>query len=332
LYNDLVKLSDLGEFALIERLAGRVRNINADEVVVGIGDDAAVWRSGSEYVIATTDTMVEGVHFLADVPWEDVGWKALAVNVSDIAAMGGWPRYALVTLCLPPDTDVTAIEHLYDGLGTYARMCAIRVVGGDTVRANNVTITVTVIGRAEQSEGEPLLLRRDAAKVGDVIAVSGMLGDSAAGLRRLREGALPSDQLAMRHLRPSARLAEGVLAVQTGIRCGTDVSDGLLQDIGHICKRSGVGAVLNAAAIPLSEELRAAYPEDALQLACTGGEDYELVLIGPADLIKAAAAELGDGSLTVIGEIVKDLDQRVRVIDDAGKEMRFERTGWDAFR
>ncbi|MEK7246999.1 MAG: thiamine-phosphate kinase [Chloroflexota bacterium] len=327
-----MKLSDIGEFGLIERLAAIVGPAKHDDVIVGIGDDAAVWRSGDEYLIATTDTMVEGVHFLAGAPWEDIGWKAMAVNVSDIAAMGGWPRYALVTLCLPPDTDIQAIEQLYDGLNTYARMCAIRVIGGDTVRANNVTITVTVIGRAEQLEGEPLLLRRDAAKPGDVIAVSGMLGDSAAGLRRLREGAPPSDELASRHLRPTARLAEGVVAVQTGLRCGIDVSDGLLQDIGHICKRSNIGAVLNAADIPISDELRLAYPGDALRLACTGGEDYELVLIGAADLIQATEDELGEGALTIIGEIVKDYDRRVRVIDDAGKEMRFERPGWDAFR
>jgi thiamine-monophosphate kinase len=327
-----VKLSDIGEFALIERLAPLVRNANADEVIVGIGDDAAVWRSGDDFLIATTDTMVEGVHFLPGTPWEDVGWKAIAVNISDIAAMGGWPRYALVTLCMPPEMDVQAIEQLYEGLGMYAKMCAIRVVGGDIVRAPQASITVAVIGRAEAPDGVPLLLRRDAAQVGDAIAVTGTLGDSAAGLRRLREGAPPTDELAKRHLRPSARLAEGGLAVEVGLRCGIDVSDGLLQDVGHICERSKVGAVIRSADIPINDDLRAAYPDDALRLAATGGEDYELVVVGPQEKIAETNKTLGDAPLSVIGEIVKDGHREVRLLDDAGKEIRFEKTGWDAFR
>lgn len=327
-----MKLSDLGEFALIERLAPLVRNINADEVVVGIGDDAAVWRSGDEFLVATTDTMVEGVHFLPSTPWEDVGWKAIAVNISDIAAMGGWPRYALVTLCLPPDMDVRAIEQLYEGLGTYAKMCAVRVVGGDIVRSKETAITVAMIGRAEAPDGEPLLLRRDAAKPGDVIAVTGTLGDSAAGLLRFRDGAPPADDLVQRHIRPHARLAEGSLAVEEGLRCGIDVSDGLLQDIGHICERSKAGAVIRAADIPISHELLEAYPDDALRLAATGGEDYELVLVGPAERIAAVNEALGDPVLTVIGEIVKDGYREVRLLDEAGKQVRFPKQGWDAFR
>lgn len=327
-----MKLSDIGEFALIERLAPLVRNVNADEVIIGIGDDAAVWRSGDEFIVATTDTMVEGVHFLPGTPWEDVGWKAIAVNISDIAAMGGWPRYALVTLCLLPDMEVAAIEKLYEGLGTYARMCAIRIVGGDIVRASQTAITVAVIGRAEAPDGAPLLLCRDTAQPGDVIAVTGTLGDSAAGLRRLREGAPPTDSLAVRHLRPSARLAEGTLAVEVGLRCGIDVSDGLLQDIGHICERSRVGATIRAADLPVSEELRDGYPDDALRMAATGGEDYELVLVGPEEKIAEMNEELGDPQLTLIGEIVEDGHREVRLLDESGNEVRFEKQGWDAFR
>jgi thiamine-monophosphate kinase len=327
-----VKLADIGEFALIERLAPLIRDVNDDDVIVGIGDDAAVWRSRDEFLVATTDTMVEGVHFLPGTSWKDVGWKAIAVNISDIAAMGGWPRYALVTLCLPPATDVVAIEQLYEGLGTYAKMCAIHVVGGDIVRSGETAITVAVIGRADSADGTPLLLRRDAAKPGNLIAVTGTLGDSAGGLRRLKEGAPPTDALAARHLRPSARLAEGGLAVKVGLRCGIDVSDGLLQDIGHICERSKVGAVIRAADMPIGDELRAAYPDDALRLAATGGEDYELVLTGPEEMIARVNEELGDPLLTVIGEVVKDGTREVRLLDEAGKEIRFDRRGWDAFR
>lgn len=327
-----MKLSDIGEFGLIERLALILGPVPHDDVIVGIGDDAAVWRSGSEFLIGTTDTMVEGVHFLPGTPWEDVGWKAIATNISDIAAMGGWPRYAFVTLCLPPETDVQAMEQLYEGLGAYARMCATRVIGGDIVRSKELAITVAVIGRAEVLEGEPLLLRRDAAKPGDLIAVTGTLGDSAGGLRQLHEGGPPTGKLPKRHLRPAARLAEGVIAVQAGVRCGIDVSDGLLQDVGHICERSKVGAVVHAASVPISDELRAAYPDNALELACTGGEDYELVLAGDRERIEEVNRELGDGSLHVIGEIVKHSEPRARLLDESGKEVPFQRRGWDAFR
>lgn len=328
-----MKLSDIGEFALIERLAGRIHNVDAGEVIVGIGDDAAVWKSGGAYHMATTDTMVEGVHFLAGVPWEDVGWKAMAVNVSDIAAMGGWPPFfALVSLAMPPETDVEAAEALYDGLAECAREYGVTIVGGDTVRAPQVSITVAIIASAKVHAGKPRILRRDKAQPGDVIAVTGTLGDSAGGLRRLNEGVGADDSLARRHLHPQPRTNVGAEAAQRGILCGIDVSDGLLQDVGHICERSNVGAVLNAADIPLSDGLRAAYPKDALQLACTGGEDYELVLVGRPPIIEKLARESTSERLTVIGKIVGDPSRHVRVIGEGGAEIRFDRSGWDAFR
>jgi thiamine-monophosphate kinase len=329
-----VKLSDIGEFALIERLAARVHNVEAGEVIVGIGDDAAVWKAGGAYYIATTDTMVEGVHFSpGSSSWGDVGWKAMASNLSDIAAMGGWPPYfALVTLALPAKTDVETAEALYDGLAECAREYGVAIVGGDTVRAPQAIVTVALIASAKLHAGKPRLLRRDKAQPGDVIAVTGTLGDSAGGLRRLQEGPAASDPLIRRHLRPQPRTNTGAEAAQRGILCGIDVSDGLLQDIGHICERSPVGAVLQAADVPLSAELRAAYPKDALQLACTGGEDYELVLVGRAPIIEKMAKELTSERITVIGKIVSDPEHRVRLLNDNGEEIRFERAGWDAFR
>jgi thiamine-monophosphate kinase len=328
-----VKLSDLGEFGLIERLARIAGTPRDDDLIVGIGDDAAVWRAGSEYLIATTDTMVEGVHFVpGQAPWADVGWKALAANVSDIAAMGGTPLFALVTLALPPEMPVDDVEVLYAGLAECAREYSVTIVGGDVVRAPQTSITVALIGRAERRDGEPLLLRRNAARPGHVIAVTGTLGDSAAGLRRLRDGAPADEPLARRHLWPRPPLAAGRAAASSGVACGIDVSDGLLQDVGHVCEQSGVGAVIRGADIPLSEELRAAYPDDALRLACTGGEDYELVLIADREILDALLPMIGFVQLAVIGEIVDDRDHRVRLLDGAGKEISFERSGWDAFR
>jgi thiamine-monophosphate kinase len=182
-------VGELGEFGLIERLAAVVGAEVPADLILGIGDDAAAWWVGEQVLLATTDTLVEGVHFLPEfAPWVDVGWKALAVNVSDIAAMGGEPLFALVTLALPPGSEVAFAEELYGGLMECAREYGVTVAGGDVVRAPQVSVTVALIGRAQMREGEPLLMRRDGAKAGDVIAVTGTLGDSAAGLWRLRKG------------------------------------------------------------------------------------------------------------------------------------------------
>jgi len=325
-------LSSLGEFALIRRLAGLLSDPSPEDVILGIGDDAAVLRFGSEYLVATTDTMVDGVHFIGErVPWEDTGWKSLASNVSDIAAMGATPLFALVTLALPADARVEDSEALYAGLRACAGAYGVAVVGGDIVRAPQVSITVALLGRSEQRDGNPLLLRRDGAQVGDVIAVVGTVGDSAAGLLRLLEGASADDPLARAHLHPVPNVAVGAKAVAAGIRCGIDVSDGLLQDIGHICEMSGVGAIVRALDVPISDELRRAYPEDVLRLACTGGEDYQLVLAAPHPLIEALA-KLVTERISIIGEIVESPDHRARLLDADGNESSFPQTGWDAFR
>jgi len=181
------------------------------------------------------------------------------------------------------------------------------------------------MGRAAQHDGEPLLLRRNTARTGDVIDVTGSLGDSAAGLKRLQAGTAADDPIVLRHTRPTPRIEAGRAAVEAGVRCGIDVSDGLLQDVGHVCEMSNAGAVLRAADVPLSDGLRAAFPDDALELACTGGEDYELLLIGPA----AAVSRVPD--VTVIGEIV-DGPPRVTLVDGNGSEIKFAIRGWDAFR
>jgi len=329
----VTNVSDLGEFGLIERLTRVLGKPRGDDLIVGIGDDAAVWRVGEEYVIATTDTMVEGVHFeIGRAPWADIGWKALATNVSDIGAMGGTPLFALVTLAVPPKLPVDDVELIYAGLAECAREYGVAIVGGDTVRSPHLTITVALIGRAERRDDEPLLLRRDGARVGDIIAVTGTLGDSAAGLRRLRKDGPSEEPLVKRHLWPRPPLSVGRIAAETGVTCAIDVSDGLVQDVGHICERSNVSAVLHVNDIPISNELREAYPDDALELACTGGEDYELVLVGDRDLLDAVASAIGLVQLTAIGEIVRDESHRVWLLDDAGNEITFDRGGWDAFR
>ena len=332
-YNSGVKLSDLGEFGLIERLAGMLPAEGSPDLIVGIGDDAAVWRAGSEYLIATTDTMVEGVHFVAgQAPWADVGWKALAVNVSDIAAMGGTPLFALVTLALPPEMPVDDVEVLYAGLAECAREYGVTVAGGDVVRAPQAHDHRRA-HRQGRSAGTPNRCSCAA---------------TPPGRRRHRRhghaGRLGRGFPASPGRRAGRRAAGTPSPLAAAASCGRQSSSEqwrglrdrrlgrLLQDIGHVCEQSGVGAIVRAADIPLSEELRAAYPDDALRLACTGGEDYELVLVADREILNALSPMIGFVQLTVIGEIVDDPEHRVRLLDDAGHEVSFERGGWDAFR
>jgi len=327
-----VDVSEIGEFGLIERLTAILGPETPPDLIVGIGDDAAVWRAGDQFLIATTDTLVEGVHFLPEVaPWTDVGWRALAVNVSDIGAMGGVPLFALVTLALPPDTAVGDMDALYRGLYECAGAYGVTVAGGDVVSAPQVSITVALLGQAQTRDGKPLLLLRREAKAGDAIAVSGTSGDSAGGLRALRQGLGSDERLLSAHLRPQPPLALGREAAAAGVRCAIDVSDGLLQDIGHLCEASGVGALVRADDVPVSDALRSAYPQEALQLACTGGEDYQLVLTGPPELLRRAESVSGV-PLSFVGEIVEDAGRGVRLLDASGGEIDFGTAGWDHLR
>jgi thiamine-monophosphate kinase len=322
-----VKVSALGEFGLIKRLSSGLAT--APDLVIGIGDDCAVWRIGNEYLLSTTDTLVEGVHFQRDQAlWTDIGWKALAVNVSDIAAMGGEPLFALVTLSLRADMEVESLDLLYAGLRECADAYGVSIAGGDVVRSTELSITVSVTGRAQIRENVPLLMRRNTAKVGDVIAVTGTLGDSAAGLRRLQAGFSADDELVRAHLRPQPPLLAAQEAARLGIRCAIDVSDGLLQDVGHICEMSGVGADVRADDLPISESVRSNFPEDRLALACAGGEDYLVVLVAASGLIQAMA-DLRPNEITTIGRITESSARQVRLLDRTGAEIELSTVGWD---
>ena len=327
-----MNVSDLGEFGLIERLGAALPPAPSGRLVVGIGDDAAAWRSGDGYTIATTDTMVAGVHFVSGaVAWRDVGWKALTTNISDIAAMGGTPAFALVTLCLPPETPVAAIDELYAGLRECAEAYGVTIAGGDIVSAPVFVITIAVTGDAAlDADGAPLLLRRDSAKVGDIIAVTGELGGSAGGLRALTDGSPLTDarsRLIARHMRPQPRIDAGRAALEAGIRCAIDISDGLVQDLGHICAASRVGAELHLDRVPLDGDLVAVFGDDAVAMAATGGEDYELIVVGAEAAIARASAALGT-SLTIVGRIVEGAP-RVRSLDGRGDEVTLASSGWD---
>jgi len=274
------------EFAFIDRIRARA---GASGAVLGIGDDAAVWRPGPESEqVVTADLLLEGVHFdLAYTPLADLGRKALAVNLSDIAAMGAVPRWAVLSLGLPGDPDPfwPLVESFLDA----ADAAAVTLVGGDTCASGaGLLVSVTVIG--EVPAGRAVI--RAGAKAGDEVWVTGTPGESAAGLALLKgqekaNAAIAPEErerLVRRHLDPTARVAEGVRLRDAGVSAMIDVSDGLAGDLGHVLAASGVGALLEADALPLSGALRAycaAIGTDAAAHVLSGGEDYELVFAVP---------------------------------------------------
>lgn len=332
-----MKVSQLGEFGLIELLAeivtkSKLPQAQKRELILGIGDDAAAWRTGAGVRLGTTDTLVQDVHFtLSTATWNELGWKALAVNLSDIAAMGGRPSYALVSLGLPADTEVASVTELYEGMAQLAHEFDVAIVGGDVVEAPLVVINLTVLGSAEDDS----ILTRSGALPGDQIAVTGYLGSSAAGLQMLLGKELVFDEettdfLRQAHLRPNPRVAEGQTLVRHGVRVAIDLSDGLVGDLTHVCKASGVGARVMLGKLPIHPLVRAAFGEGSLELAATGGEDYELLFTAKKDVVEQVK-KLMPVPATVIGEIVKDEPGRVTLLDDKGSIVNWDKKGWRHF-
>lgn len=306
---------DVGEFGLIAALQQALPEKVAvsRRLRVGIGDDAAVWdQPRDESILITTDSLVEGIHVRLDwTDWRSLGHKSLAVNVSDVAAMGGVPKLATVTLGLRGTERVADLQALYRGLGALAAKENMLVAGGDLVASpHGLAIHLTVLGT---TRWQGRYLTRAGARPGDLIGVSGTLGASAAGYRLLREGprsprrqAATAELLIAAHLRPIPRVRLGQLLLHDGATAAMDLSDGLLGDLPKILAASGVTARLEATAIPVAAAVRALFPDDWFDLATRGGEDYELLFTAPPDAfakIATAAAEL-DATVTAIGEVV----------------------------
>jgi thiamine-monophosphate kinase len=334
-----MKVSEIGEFGLIARLAKMAQNakdkdaVAWQQLIIGIGDDAAAYFANNEIQLATVDSLVQDVHFsLSYMSWQELGWKSIAVNLSDIAAMGGFPRYALVSLGLPPDTEVENVIGLYRGMFDIAGKFGLVIVGGDTVSSPVVFVSVTVIGSAGHRKRG--MLRRSAAKVGDKIAVTNSLGASAGGLKVLQKSLkfAPkyAKQLRQAHLLPNPRVNEGQLLVAKGVRCGMDVSDGLIGDLAHICAESKVGALVNVELVPVAPAVTACFGESGLAMALTGGEDYELLFTaGPQIMNKVIKAM--PYPVTVVGEITAENTGKVKLVDNSGKPYHVKKTGWDHF-
>ncbi len=346
-----MKLFDLGEFGLIRRIR-KLSSGAAPSVLIGIGDDAAALNlSPGHTLLVTTDLLLEDVHFdLSYTDFYSLGWKSAAVNLSDIAAMGGTPRFCLTALGIPRGIAAEDILDFYHGFKDLLRLQQTELIGGDTCASRDrLFISVTALGEAKAAR----IITRSGARPGDRVFVTGTLGDSAAGLEILQKGTGPvsgtrgqrnnkrvprtaqtaAAQLIERHLRPRPRVKEGRLIAASGCASAMiDISDGLSSDLSHLCNKSGVGADIVQDSIPVSEALksicgaRSRGKKVELMHALNGGEDYELLFtVPPARMSKLRSLKL---PVKEIGKITAR--RTMSLLDDAGRT-RLQPKGYDHF-
>lgn len=331
-----MRVRSIGEFGLIERIKKWVTPDDSS-VVVGIGDDAAVVEDRPDlYRLITTDAFVEGVHFRREfaTPWQ-IGWKAMAANLSDIAAIGGEPRWAVVSVAFSETISVEEVEELYRGMNAVCSPFGCSIVGGDTsFSPDRMLISIAVIGEVEK---ERLTLRKG-AKIGDAICVTGELGGSEAGLQVLKEKGPTDEDVVRRHLEPRPRLREARTMGEVGrIHAMIDISDGLSSEIHHICRESRVGARLFAAKIPIcpgAREIARKVGRSPMDYALGGGEDFELLFtLCPGEVERVRSHLLNNirTPVAVIGEIV-ELRKGVVLVGEDGREREMPQSGYQHFR
>jgi thiamine-monophosphate kinase len=327
-----MELAELGEFGLIG-VFRRMLEEGGEGVRMGLGDDAAILDTGGDSLLAfTADMLLEEIHFDLDLTDAfSLGYKSLTVNLSDLAAMGGRsPAWAVLSVGIPSGLSLETIEELYRGLKQAADRYGCSLVGGDTVRSpDRLVINVALLGTVEKKG----LLTRAGGRPGNVLMLTGEVGASALGLAALQKGRGARKKYSRyveKHLRPEPRLDLSATLASRGVTAAIDISDGLLQDLEHICEESRVGAALEIERIPFPRDAReaaAALGVDFLPLALGGGEDYELLLAVEAE--RAEELEKA-GAARAIGLLEEGTD--IRVLDAGGGEMDIASTGWDHFR
>lgn len=324
------RADDGGEFSLIARI--RARLPAGPGVTIGPGDDAAAVETGPATLLAA-DMLVEGVHFdFAFSSAADAGYKAVAVNVSDLAAMGGRARYLLVSLGLAPGATTAFVDSLYDGMSEAAAAFGCAIVGGDIVGADQTIVSIAAAG----DPGPAGVVGRSGAREGDVLCVTGALGAAAAGLGVLRAQQDPAaaaliaqyPSLIDAHRRPAARVAEGPAAAAAGATAMIDVSDGFAADAGHIATESNLGLVIEADALPIAAgvaDAAAFLGADPLRIAAGGGDDYELAIAVPPDRVASLREALAPVPVTVAGAF----GGAERVLILGGERLPLEALGWE---
>jgi thiamine-monophosphate kinase len=331
-----VKVSELGEFGLIDlinRLVNRQTGkqaISGKGLILGIGDDTAAWECRGKIQLATTDTLVQDVHFLPEyTSWEELGYKSIAVNLSDIAAMGGTPQYALVSLCVPGDLDVDSIEQLYRGMLNIGDKYNTVIAGGNITSSDKLVINVTVCGFTDNK-----VLTRSSARAGDKIAITGYTGLAKAGLMTAKHE-LKIDIKAQAIFnkawnQPEPRIEFGRALMECRVNAATDISDGLIADLKHICGSSQVSARIDLGSIPVHPLLKQHFPDDYISMMLAGGEDYELLFTASDTVMKKVKTRLANNPY-IIGAIETGDACTVNIFDSKGTKINIEDSGWDHF-
>jgi thiamine-monophosphate kinase len=310
----------MNEFEIIHRISGQLPQA-PPEVLVPIGDDCAVLRLGENAWVAASDMLVSGHHFKGWATPENVGYKAVAINVSDVAAMGGTPRFVLASGGAP---DPQTALRCFGGILEACEVFGVYPLGGDTTRAEALTVDVAILG---ELHAPPVL--RSGARPGDLLAVTGELGASAAGLLALEGGASVPERLVRRHLRPEPRVEAGSVAARLGVDAMIDLSDGLASDARRTCERSGVGCRLDLDLLPIASDTREfakSLGRDPGILAAAGGEDYELLISAPEPVLNELAASV-EVPVTTVGEVT---DGAAVVFRREGEPVE-RLSGWDHF-
>jgi thiamine-monophosphate kinase len=328
-----MEIKELGEFGLIDLIMKRIYTKD-ERVVLNIGDDAAILKSSpGKLLIFTTDTVMENVHFdLRYCSFKNVGWKSMAANLSDIAAMGGTPLAGLVSLGLPKRIKVEQVLELYSGMKILSSKFSCPIVGGDIFSSpQGMVVTISLLGEVERN----LFKTRVGAKVGDLIYVTGDLGEAEAGLRVLRKSKAKISSITKKHLTPYPRVSESRLLVRNlKITAMIDVSDGLSSDLHHICEESNKGALIYAEKIPVSQRITKVCKSLnllPLNLALSSGEEYELLFtLSPSQEKKIGKITKGKFRVTLIGEVRKK-EEGVKILDLDGKIRNLKKTGYTHF-
>jgi thiamine-monophosphate kinase len=326
------------ENSILQRIfkiaAPSTKNLGGRDVYLGMGDDAALLRpSRGHEIILTCDWFLEGTHFLRGKhPPDSVGWKSLARALSDVAAMGGVPRYFLLSLALPESHTGRWLDGFLSGLRRASREFACTLVGGDTTRRREILINLTIVGEIRNAHA----VLRSGARAGDILYVTGRLGEAELGLRLLKRGGTrhrSSNPLLKKHLYPEPRLDVGRWLAEKRLATSMmDLSDGLSSDLPRLCAASGVGADVESEKLPvvhLSSAVRGP-GVDSLQLALHGGDDYELLFTVRPSRMNLLPKTLHGVSLTAIGRITKQ--RELVLLRQKGRERQLYPAGWDPFR
>ncbi len=327
-----MRINRIGEFGLIESIKKKIFSKD-HQVLVNIGDDAAVIKSSTDrYLVFTTDTLVEKVHFdLRYFTFEEVGWKAMTANLSDIAAMGGLPKYALVTIGLPQFIESEDVLSMYRGMKKIAGKYGCEIIGGDTIRSpRNLFVTIALLGEVEPG----MFATRTGARKGDLICVTGNLGESQGGLEYLKKYGRDNLLLVRKHLQPYPRILQARILIRSlNMTSLIDVSDGLSSELFHLIQENHLGAEVYEDKLPLSpscKKLASILKLSPVSLALSSGEEYELLFtVGREELHKIDSTKR-QVTLSIIGEVV-DQSESIRLVQSSGKVRELKKSGFVHF-